>query len=450
MAKQKTTEEVIPSARRLIKSLRDVGYDFVHAVADVVDNSIMANAGRVDITMEFDGEDSWIRVVDDGTGMSGSTLKEAMRFGTEREYELDELGRFGLGLKTASLSQCSRLTVASRLSASIRRIEVRQWDLDYVEKANRWAIINVPPEERPGYLVEPLKKGTGTVVLWEQLDRVLGYKIPWGERARTGFFSLADDLEQHLAMVFHRFLSGEAKRRKKLRIAINDTPVEPWDPFAREEAATKDLPGKELEITGDDGLGIVAYSPFILPPQEKFSSLQAFSRYAGPLKWNYQQGFYIYRSDRMIQSGGWCRMRTSDEHTKYARVALDFRPDLDSAFDLNVVKARVNLPADLRIKLKPLVEGIAKKARKAYTPAGGGSPGGGGASGTGHPGGSGGTGGAGHTGGSGGSGRAGSVKAYIGQAIEDAAGKANELPALNRIKASLKEDEPDTSHEIGW
>ena len=439
MAREKTIVEVIPSAKRLIGSLRDVGYDFVHAVADLVDNSIEARAGRVDIKMEFDAEDSWIRIVDDGTGMSGTIINEAMRFGTEREYELDELGRFGLGLKTASLSQCSRLTVASRINPDMRRIEVRQWDLDYVEETNRWVIINVPPEERPDYLVTPLQRRTGTVVLWEQLDRVLGYKIPWGERARSGFFSLADDLDQHLGMVFHRFLTGEARRRKKLTITINGTPVEPWDPFAREEKATDELPGYEFEITGDDGPGLVGYSPYILPPQDKFSSLQAFNHYAGPGKWNYQQGFYIYRADRMIQSGGWCRMRTSDEHTKLARVALDFRPDLDSAFDMNVAKARINLPADLRIQLKPYVEKIVKKARKAYTPDGGGSSGSGS-----------GTSGAGHTCSTGGAAGSSSVKSYIGDAIEDAAGKADELPGLKKIKKVLRTENPDTSREIGW
>src|ERR1043166_1683520 len=94
--------EVIPGARRLVKSLRDLGYDFVRAVADLVDNSVAARASRVDITIKFDGADSWVRIADDGAGMAGSTINEAMRYGTERDYEADDLGKFGLGLKTAS------------------------------------------------------------------------------------------------------------------------------------------------------------------------------------------------------------------------------------------------------------------------------------------------------------------------------------------------------------
>lgn len=464
MAKSKSTVQVIPSARRLIRSLRDVGYDFVHAVADLVDNCVAANAGHITVDMRFIGEDSWLRIADNGSGMSGTVITEAMRFGTERDYKADELGKFGLGLKTASLSQCSRLTVASRTDPNSRRIEVRQWDLKHVETTNRWEIINVAADDRPEFLVEPLQNSAGTVVLWELLDRVLGYKIPWGDRARNGFFRLAEELDQHLGMVFHRFLDGEARRRKKLKITINGTNIESWDPFAREQQATIKLPGEQFEITGDDGVGLVAYSPYILPPQDRFSSLKSFNRHAGPGKWNYQQGFYIYRADRMIQSGGWSYMRTSDEHTKLARVALDFWPDLDSAFDLSVAKARVNLPADLRNKLKPHVDRLVKKARTVYSPRGNKAAG----SGTAHSAGAQATGSKSGTlgaTGKGGDGHAsaraaaeiGSAARYsalsnglIGEALEQAAISAGELPALRKIKEVLRSDSPEAAEKIGW
>ena len=467
MPKQKATVDVIPSARRLIHSLRDVGYDFIHAVADLVDNSIAAKASRIAIEMRFDGEDSWLRIADNGTGMSGTTITEAMRFGTERDYEPDELGRFGLGLKTASLSQCSRLTVASRIDRNSRRIEVRRWDLEHVEQTNRWEIINVPADERSDTLVVPLQNTTGTVVLWEFLDRVLDYKIPWGDFAKNGFYRLAEGLDQHLGMVFHRFLGGEARRKKKLKITINGTNVDVWDPFAREEKATACLPGRQFEIAGDDGPGLVAYTPYILPPQEKFSSLKAFNRHAGPDKWNYQQGFYIYRADRMIQSGGWSYMRTSDEHTKLARVALDFWPDLDSAFDLNVAKARVTLPASLKQHLKAHIERLVKQAKKVYSPKiAGRSPG--------HPG----IGGVhpevnrggdppiGESGGKVGATGSGTVMPpvaetpglgvadhtgrRIGKAVEAAASRVGEAKALKKIKRALRKESPALADEMGW
>ena len=104
------TVEVLPSPRRLVEALRDVGYDFVGAVADLVDNSIAANATTVDIDVQWDGADSWLRIADNGTGMDTRTITEALRFGSERSYRPDDLGKFGLGLKTASLSQCRTIT----------------------------------------------------------------------------------------------------------------------------------------------------------------------------------------------------------------------------------------------------------------------------------------------------------------------------------------------------
>ena len=464
----KTTVEVIPAAGRLIRSLRDVGYDFVHAVADLVDNSIAGKAGEVCIDMRFDGEDSWLRIADDGSGMSGPTITEAMRFGSERDYETDDLGKFGLGLKTASLSQCSKLTVASRYDRFARRFEVRQWDLAHVEATNRWEIIDLAADERPEHLVSPLQDHAGTVVLWERLDRVLGYKIPWGDKARSGFLRMAEQLDEHLAMVFHRFLNGDATRKKRLKITINGTAVEPWDPFAREEKATIKFTQKQVEVQGDDGPGLVGYAAFILPHQHAFSSQKAFDHYSGPAKWNFQQGFYIYRSDRMIQSGGWCHMRTSDEHTKLARVALEFLPDLDSAFELNVSKANVNLPADLRFQMKPLVEELAKQARKVYGsgPKAPGRPHGGSIGdppsvdprlGTN----SAGTGAAGDSGvdarrpstGAGVIGRTIGppiLPTDIGKALDSAAVQVGETVALTKIKRVLRQGNPEIAHDIGW
>jgi hypothetical protein len=420
-----------------VKSLRDLGYDFVRAVADLVDNSVAARASRVDITIKFDGADSWVRIADDGAGMAGSTINEAMRYGTERDYEADDLGKFGLGLKTASTSQCKRVTVASRTDGERRRIEVRVLDLDQIEKTNKWEVYPLEPDDRPGHLIAPLEAHTGTVVLWEQLDRVLNYKVPWGERAKAGLLALAERLDEHLGMVFHRFISGEARRRKKLAITINGAPVQAWDPFAREEA-TEQLAGQEFELHTESGRGVVKYQPYVLPPKNKFSSEQTFNRVGGPARWNAQQGFYIYRADRMIQSGGWSRMRTPDEHTKLARAALDFYPDLDSVFEINVAKISVGLPPELREQLKEPVERLVKRARTVY--------------GKGEETGSGGDGGErGHRRGGSGRGRIRPDSArHVRVALEQAARKADEEESLRRIARVVRSDHPQVADELGW
>jgi DNA topoisomerase VI subunit B len=166
----KSGHEMIPSARRLMTSMRDMGYDFATAVADVVDNSVEARATHVAIDVRFDGDGSWVRIIDNGTGMKPAQIREALRYGSEREYDGHEsLGKFGLGLKTASLSQCRVLTVASRTQKS-GRMEVRQLDLDHIEDTNDWEILQLSAAERP----EPVEVlgGRGTVVLLD-FDQVL-------------------------------------------------------------------------------------------------------------------------------------------------------------------------------------------------------------------------------------------------------------------------------------
>jgi Histidine kinase-, DNA gyrase B-, and HSP90-like ATPase len=365
-APRRRTIEVLPSAGRLVNSLRDLGYEAPEAVADLVDNSIAANARNVDITIEFAGADSWIRIADDGDGMNAGTITEAMRYGSHREYDDDDLGRFGLGLKTASMSQCRRLTVASRPSKQIARVEARQLDLDFVAERDAWDILILSADERPPEVVEPLHDHTGTVVLWEDLDRILNYKNPGSEWARQRLLSLAETLDLHLGMVFHRFLGGEVPRRRKLRMTINGTPIEPWDPFARSEKSTLALKAEELELNTPTGSGIVRLEPFVLPPKDSFSSEAAHRHAAGPDNWNRQQGFYIYRANRLIQSGGWSRMRTQDEHTKLARMALLFSPELDATLGINVAKMRVTLPPELKDLLGGPVAKTVARAQAVY------------------------------------------------------------------------------------
>jgi len=359
--------EVIPSARRLMGSLRDEGYNFVTAAADIIDNSIQAGAKEIRILMEFNGDHSWFQIADDGKGMTGAELTEAMRFGSEREYEANELGKFGLGLKTASISQCRKLTVASRSATHGNEIEIRQLNIDRIMDSNRWEIISISKEDYSDILWKYLIDHHGTIVMWESLDRMMQYDPPDGMRARKGFVRLARDLEKHIRMIFHRFLSGELGDDRKISISINGTPLEPWDPFARKEKTVK-VAEKTIAVVGYDNVFKVHYTAYVLPPKEKFSSSAAFSDTAGPKGWNLQQGFYIYRENRMIQSGGWCRMRVPDEHTKLARIALDLGKDADFSLGLNIMKTSITLPPNLKADLEPMVASVIKQARGAYEP----------------------------------------------------------------------------------
>ncbi|GAA4297072.1 hypothetical protein GCM10023086_11070 [Streptomyces venetus] len=365
MAVRKTIQ-VVPRARRTLTSLRNLGYDLRHAVADIVDNSVSADATTVDVTVHFAGTHSWIRIADNGHGMSADQLTEAFRYGSEREYARTELGRFGFGLKSASTSQCRKLTVVSRADTPGAPLEARQLDLAHIDQVDNWEIFELTPDELPEPTRSALGEASGTVVLWEDLDHVLQYQDPFGGWAKKQLIACAEDIDEHLGMVFHRFLAGEVADRQPLRITVNGTPVEAWDPFCRSEPSTTALEEENLEVHSRYGNGIVHLSPFVLPHQNQFSSPTAWKRASGPKNWNRQQGFYIYRANRLIQSGGWCRVRALDEHVKLARVSLEFFPELDNAFGVNVAKASVTLPEDLRHALNPRVSTWSRAADAAY------------------------------------------------------------------------------------
>jgi len=357
--------EVIPSAQRLVKSLRDVGYEFATAVADLIDNSVEAKANTVWVDVVWDGESSYVTIADNGEGMSPQHLREAMRFGSERDYESEDLGKFGLGLKTASLSQCLKFTVATRQNPNRADMSAYCWDVDHVSATNRWEILPVKAAELHDGVRTHLKETTGTVITWERLDRILGFKKPDGESARKHLYAMCRELENHVAMVFHRFLSGEV-RGKRLAIYVNENKVAPWDPFARTEANTKKLEAKSFRMEGHNGKGDIIVEPFVLPHQGRFSSPEAFNRSSGPEKWNKQQGFYIYRADRMIQSGGWSGLRALDEHRKLSRIAISFNPKLDEEFKINVAKMRVSLPQIMREAITKAIAPAVSLAEEEY------------------------------------------------------------------------------------
>jgi hypothetical protein len=346
-----------------MESLRNIGYEFSTAVADLIDNSIAADATEVRVDYEFEGIDTWIRIADNGTGMRSTVIDEALRFGTHRDYEDLALGKFGLGLKTASISQCQQLTVASRVSGG--RMAIRVWDLDHIRKHDSWELLHPTPSECHPEVTAPLKNGCGTVVFWQKLERILGYQVPAGKAAQTGFKRMCRELEDHLGMVFHRFLTGTAKRKQPLTIYVNGHPVEAWDPFCQDEPNTQTLRAHKLSFQHEGVKSYIHIYPFVLPHESQFSSGRAFKE-AGRGQWNALQGFYIYRNDRLLQAGGWNRLRSAEEHVKLARVAVDFPPSADVAFKLNVTKMGISFPTEVREQLGQIVRDVSRRAQDVY------------------------------------------------------------------------------------
>ena len=353
-----------PSAARLTSSLRDIGYDFVSAIADLIDNSIAAGATDVAVEIEFAGPASTIYIADNGCGLNARGMTEALRFGSRRTYGSGDLGRYGLGLKTASLSQARCVTIISR-SADRKRALWRSLDLDLIAEFDEWVLAENPRDHAVIKSDEMLGTGTGTVVVWQNLDRVLPASGAHGGWAKRRFEVLVEKTTRHLAMVFHRFLTGENKA-PRISISVNGDKVRAWDPFVRHEPGTQQLSTQQFELESATGVGAVELRRYILPGKRTFSSLDAFENAAGPLNWNRQQGLYVYRENRLVQWGSWGGTRGIDEHTKLARASLDFTNSLDEVFNINVAKMRVSVPAQLKQMLDRPVSELCILADRVY------------------------------------------------------------------------------------
>jgi hypothetical protein len=338
--------DVPPDAARVINSLRDTGYSFETAVADLVDNSIAARASRVVIRVEMDYSGNvHFSIADNGGGMDEETLKDAMRYGSRAPGDPERLGKFGLGLKTASTAFCRLLEVTSR-DAPTTVPHCACWDLDRVERENRWALqLRNPGKEAIAYLNQASPNGTGTVVAWRKIDRFFSrnYKDPGGASATRAFEKKVESLRQHLAMTFQRFLEGRAKRYDKLSILVNDVSVEPWDPFASSEPGT-DRSEHSIDVEIVRG-GKVENIPcvltiVILPSQPEWSSEAA---YRAALVSQDYQGIYVYRHDRLLSHGTWLKIRSAHNSLNMLRVELSFDYRLDDAFSVPVDKSHIEL-----------------------------------------------------------------------------------------------------------
>ncbi|HKP90076.1 MAG TPA: ATP-binding protein [Thermoleophilaceae bacterium] len=352
-------EEIVrPNAAAMIESMRAFGYSTQAAIADLVDNSISAGARNVWIDFHWAGRESYVCMVDDGVGMSERELSAAMRLGSRSPREAriaGDLGRFGLGLKTASFSQCRSLTVASRRSAS--PAVVRRWDLDHVNRTEEWTLLtNAEPHALRR--IEALDElDQGTAVLWEKGDRLVGDDALEDRDAHDRFLGNVRHVEEHLAMTFQRFMTG----RDATVLWINGRRLEPWDPFLEQHPATQRLPEEVLAIRGER----IVVAPFVLPHHSRLTGAEH-ARAAGPGGWNAYQGFYIYRGGRLLVPGDWLRLFQKEEHAKLARIRIDLPTTVDSEWQIDVRKASARPPGALRADMRRIGEVARRRATAVY------------------------------------------------------------------------------------
>lgn len=335
-------KESIPFAPNLVESMRSLGYSFKTAIADLIDNSVGALAKRIDIIMLPD-DNPYLIILDDGYGMTNFELELALKFGSKNPLEKrteEDLGRFGLGMKSASLSQCRKLTVASKKNGEL---SCYSWDIDYINEKKNWVLIEYDENEinkLPN--IDKLKElEHGTYLLLQNFDRVSAST----QNLSSTLNSYMSETIDHLALIFHRFIDDG------LKIYVNNNLVEGRDPFLRKNHSTQIL--KEIEVKADDYP--IRVRPYILPHINKLSN-EDIQKVGGREDLKNNQGFYIYRNNRLIIYGTWFRLYRKEELTKLARVMVDIPKELDYMWSIDIKKSSANLPDVIKNRLYSCID----------------------------------------------------------------------------------------------
>lgn len=357
-----------PDAPRLINGLRDTGYNFRTAAADIIDNSVAAGATQISVSVDLhqDGR-KFVYFGDDGSGMDADGVFMAMRYGAPQRDNPESLGKFGLGLKTASTSVCRQFTVISRKSSDAEFNKLT-WDLDHVEKNGKWEMCQSPVTVDEEETFEELcGAGSGTLVIWSKCDRILknnNYE-PGGSKEKAAIKHLAKDLRTHVGMIYHRFIDKNDNRERDIEILVNDQMALPWDPFFKKKSEqVLSAERQKIPFVMNDGSEHEAQiSAWILPHRDELTEQEK----KQALITNARQGFYIYREGRLISNGGWLSVfGGSEPHMSLLRIEFDFGYELDEAFSIDVKKSRILLDPALEEYFRTLLSPARREADLRY------------------------------------------------------------------------------------
>lgn len=351
--------EITPSAAALIGSLRGLGYSPETAIADLIDNSITAGARNVEIDIQWNDGSPSVAILDDGQGMDDQRLAEAMRLGgewPETERNVSDLGRFGMGMKTASLSQSRRMSVITRADDTQHSLAL---DIDVIA-ANGW--FGIVPEKEPDHtFVSTLSsRSSGTIVLWERMDELSGLiGLP-----KEAFYLRLEEIRAHLGMVFHRFLDGDAA---ELAIKLNGREIKAWDPFQVAHPSTREMPSERVR----HGASTFTVKPYVLPHRDRFENEAEYEAAGGPGGRGARQGFFVYRGKRLLVAGSWLglggvRTWTRDEASRLARIMVDLPTTLDRDWRIDVRKSQARPPGAVRARLTAIGGRCRQEAREVF------------------------------------------------------------------------------------
>lgn len=350
------TAEAIPEASSMIETFRAIGYNLETAIADIIDNSISAGAKNIYIDRIWDGCDTVITLRDDGCGMNNNELIEAMRPGSQNPLDTrasTDLGRFGLGLKTASFSQCRKLSVISKKEDY--NSVYWTWDLDHVAQTHKWELLHWVPDCYKNALDE---HDSGTLVIWSALDRLIPKDTSVDNiQAKQKFSNAWARVKSHIAMTFHRFIESN-----DVVLYWGGNAIEPWNPFCISESKTQIFPTESL-FFGPQKAEVKGY---ILPHKNNFSSEESYHRAEGINGYPASQGFYVYRGKRLLLAGSWLNLFRQEEHYKLVRISIDLPNTLDSEWQIDIKKSLATPPLSCREQLRAYAMDVRNKGVEVY------------------------------------------------------------------------------------
>jgi hypothetical protein len=255
-----------------------------------------------------------------------------------------------LGLKTASFSQCRKLSVLSK-----RKDEAPafwSWDLDYVAQSDKWELLQWIPEE---FTNELDRLQSGTLIVWSDLDRILPPQTAeTDDNAKRKFSDSLDKVKNHIAMTFHRFIED-----KTIKIFWGENEIPAWNPFCPNESKTQEQPTESIN-------GGVKMKGYVLPHKNNFSSELAYKKAEGMHGYPAQQGFYVYRGKRLLLAGDWLGLFRKEEHYKLVRIQIDLPNKLDTEWQIDIKKSKAYPPAVCREQLESYAKSVRTIGSEVY------------------------------------------------------------------------------------
>jgi Histidine kinase-, DNA gyrase B-, and HSP90-like ATPase len=368
----KNFELANPNPEFLIKSIAEQGYSLETALADLMDNSITANASRIEVLTKIDEEPFTLFLSDNGNGMSKESLKRNMQFPSKSpddSRESNDLGRFGLGLKTASFSQTRAFTVLSRKKGT-SIFSGLTWDVKHLKDSGKWEMI-INSDEEIAEILEQYNNISNdhqnssndfipnTIVVWKGLYKFENF-LDVKNKQDALKEEITNTTSEYLSIVFHKFMERQTNR---VDIRINNTLVKPFNPFPTENSNLRALEPLQKEF----GKDIVKIQGFVLPN----TSIKETKENSNPWTPHNKslmdmEGLYIYRADRLILFGGWNGLIKKMPRLQLGRLKIDIGNKVDHLFHLNVAKSQINIPHDLKNSFLRAIVDLKTEAQKEY------------------------------------------------------------------------------------